>query len=689
MKFNLTKTLVALVCLLCAIGVSAHDFEVGGIYYKISPENNDEVYVTYYGDDSGNVPDEHRYKGNITIPEKVLYHGVSYSVTRIAFRAFYRCYYLTSITIPSSVIVISASAFELCLRLTSVIIPSSVIEIAVSAFEDCQRLTSVIISSGVAEIGRNAFTNCALTSVMIPSSVTTIDFAPFAGCDSLTEIIVESGNSVYDSRENCNAIIETATNTIIQGCENTVMPNSITTIGEGAFYWNSSFTSITIPNSVTVIEREAFWTCPYLEEIVLGSNILYIGENAFHGDDLKTKQDLKTVIIAAITPPRVFESTFTDYDATLIVPKGSVDVYKKHDVWGKFSVIVESENNDDNGDDNNDDNGDDNEDDNGDDDNSEDIEIGDIEITDVNRNWGMLRNDVIENQPYEYEMLDEDETSVIFTKSVDKSTAVFVSYKFDKDDCLCAATLSLPESVKAKEWLDEIFSEFKADIYVEDNLEVKKIDDDIITYDRSSYMDAGDFITVGFSYYEPMEERDDCVDLGLSVRWATMNLGAKSPEGVGNFYAFSETSTKSEYWRENYTYCNNNSDKYIFEYNNPLSNICGTQYDAARKKLGDGWKMPSMYEANELLTLCTWIKETVNGVQVYRVTGPNGNSIIIPIVGRKQQDDDYKTRLELAIGESPSKTSEYCYCITPIAGDLKVDTMFKAWGLNIRPVYTK
>ena len=168
-----------------------------------------------------------------------------------------------------------------------------------------------------------------------------------------------------------------------------------------------------------------------------------------------------------------------------------------------------------------------------------------------------------------------------------------------------------------------------------------------------------------------------------------MNLGAKSPEGVGNFYAFSETSTKLEYWRENYTYCNNNSDKYIFEYNNPLANICGTQYDAATKKLGDGWKMPSMYEATELLTLCTWTKETVNGMEVYRVTGPNGNSIIIPIVGRKRQDDDYKTRLELAIGESPSKTSEYCYSITPIAGILKVDTMFKAWGLNIRPVYTK
>ena len=154
-------------------------------------------------------------------------------------------------------------------------------------------------------------------------------------------------------------------------------------------------------------------------------------------------------------------------------------------------------------------------------------------------------------------------------------------------------------------------------------------------------------------------------------------------------FAFSETSTKSEYWRENYSYCNNNSDKYIFEYNNPLADICGTKYDAATKKLGDGWKMPSMYEANELLTLCTWTKETVNGVQVYRVTGPNGNSIIIPIVGRKRQDDDYKTRLELAIGESPSKTSENCYCITPIAGELTVDTMFKAWGLNIRPVYTK
>jgi hypothetical protein len=98
----------------------------------------------------------------------------------------------------------------------------------------------------------------------------------------LTSIVVEEGNTVYDSRENCNAIIETASNTLINGCKNTTIPNSITSIGDGAFLYCSSLTSITIPNSVTGIGKGAFEGCSSLTSVTIGNSVTSIGGYAFY-----------------------------------------------------------------------------------------------------------------------------------------------------------------------------------------------------------------------------------------------------------------------------------------------------------------------------------------------------------------------------------------------------------------------
>ena len=263
-KFLLTS--IAL--LLCSITISAHDFEVDGIYYNITSSTDKTVEVTRKGSTNGG------YAKSVTIPTMVTYNGETYEVTSIGDEAFYDCSSLTSIEIPNSVTSIASSAFEGCSSLTSIEIPNSVTSIGDRAFLDCSSLTSIEIPNSVTSIGDRAFTLCSsLTSIEIPNSVTSIGDFAFSSCSSLTEIKVAPDNPVYDSRDNCNAIIETKSNTLIAGCASTIIPSSVTSIGDEAFDGCSSLTSIEIPNSVTSIGDEAFYRCSNLKIVINNSNL--------------------------------------------------------------------------------------------------------------------------------------------------------------------------------------------------------------------------------------------------------------------------------------------------------------------------------------------------------------------------------------------------------------------------------
>ena len=163
-----------------------------------------------------------------------------------------------------------------------VIISNSVTSIGKSAFYGCSGLTSVTIGNGVTSIGNQAFDHCTgLTSVTIGNSVTSIGNSAFANCSGLTSIEVASGNTTYDSRENCNAIIEKSTNTLIVGCKNTIIPTSVTSIGYMAFSGCSGLTSIEIPNSVTSIGARAFQICSGLTSITIPNSVTSIGDYTF------------------------------------------------------------------------------------------------------------------------------------------------------------------------------------------------------------------------------------------------------------------------------------------------------------------------------------------------------------------------------------------------------------------------
>ncbi|MBR6046885.1 MAG: leucine-rich repeat protein [Bacteroidaceae bacterium] len=267
------KQIILFILILLPMMANAYDVEINGIYYNLKSETK-QAEVTRGAE----------YTGEIVIPEYVTYESVTYSVTAIGNSAFYGCKGLSSVTIPNSVTNILVGAFQDCTSLTHMEIPNSVTTIDSSTFRGCTGLISLTIPNSVKRINSLAFLGCTnLTSIIIPSSVSFIDQQAFDGCSGLTSISVESGNVTYDSRENCNAIIETSTNTLIVGCKKTIIPGNVTSIGGFAFSRNTGITSIIIPNGVTNIDTWAFNGCSGLTSITISSSVTRIDLNAFDG----------------------------------------------------------------------------------------------------------------------------------------------------------------------------------------------------------------------------------------------------------------------------------------------------------------------------------------------------------------------------------------------------------------------
>lgn len=330
-----------------------YDFQENYTYYRI--DNDEEVSI---------VTNAYVYMNDWDIPSTVDFLGRSYTVRNIEDNAL-KNLVGNNITMPNTIKRIGAKAFA-------------------NSF-----INSITIGDSVEVIGVGAFNESEMRNIYIPKSVNSIGDYAFINTQNLEFITVEEGNPVYDSRENCNALIHSATNRLIAGAGGCrVIPSSVTSIADSAFYGNLRLTEITIPNSInriangafvgcanlskimfsdslksigglaffanisltTVeipnsvesIESGAFGLCSSLQNITLGSRLKFIGTGAFATLTLM-QYSVDSVICLATTPPvmespNCFEGAYGQ--ATLLVPQASLQLYKNDPNWSQFYKIV-------------------------------------------------------------------------------------------------------------------------------------------------------------------------------------------------------------------------------------------------------------------------------------------------------------------------------------------------------------
>lgn len=227
---------------------------------------------------------EYSALNKVTIPAAVVFEDTRYSVVGVGANVFSNTP-LRSVTIENGVETIGNGAFRNCYSLKSVVLPESITNIGREAFAWCNNLDTISIPKKVEVIGDNAFAGTRISEIVIPVTTKSISVYAFENCRYVTSISVDPSNSFYDSRNNCNALIETASNTLIKGTSTTIIPNSVVEIANSAFNGASGLTAISIPNSVTTIGGGAFNDCDALTSIYIPSSVTMIYSNPFTNCD--------------------------------------------------------------------------------------------------------------------------------------------------------------------------------------------------------------------------------------------------------------------------------------------------------------------------------------------------------------------------------------------------------------------
>ena len=286
------KKILVILIIFATFAMKSFGFQSGDLFYTIISTDPPCVRVDRHV--AG-----HAAQGELIIPETVTHEGVVYTVTTIKENAFYMCH-----------------------------------------------ITSVVFSERLTTIEAYAFESCHLTSLHIPAALTSIGAYAFVD-NKFESITVDEANPVYDSRDNCNALIETATNTLITGCHNTIIPNTIVIIGSGAYIHCEKLKSINIPEHVIRIENNVFEDCDSLETVVLPTSLTFIGNHAF------SYCGLTSITSKALVPPTAtydpndpyYYDSFLGTNRTIpiYIPFGTIQAYSQASGWNRFSNFIEED----------------------------------------------------------------------------------------------------------------------------------------------------------------------------------------------------------------------------------------------------------------------------------------------------------------------------------------------------------
>lgn len=295
-----------------------------------------------------------KYLSNVKFPEQLKYIGryafdgctslkdvqLGYYVEHIDTCAFRNSGVAGTIKLDHCMTKVGAGAFEACTYLKSVEMAESeyYIDIDENAFVRCTSLEEIQMVERVKTIKDGAFTATSIRSLYIPASVAYIGRNIVQNVNELTSITVADANTIYDSRDNCNAIIKTSSNTLIIGTHISSIPSTVTAIDDFAFYL-ASMESIDIPDSVKTIGEQAFYGCQNLKSVRIGVGMENIGKWAFYNS-----LNIRDVVVDCQVPPTCY-SDLTFYNdvyakGSLYVPEGTADAYSTATTWKKFNQVV-------------------------------------------------------------------------------------------------------------------------------------------------------------------------------------------------------------------------------------------------------------------------------------------------------------------------------------------------------------
>ena len=623
------RLLSFLVTLLATTALWAYDFQSGKLYYNILSESTVEVtYQVYSYSGSSN-----NYAGltSVTIPASVTNDGKTYKVTSIGKYTFNECTSLTSVDIPGSVTSIGQQAFWKCKSLTSVTLHNGLTSIERSAFGYCYALTSIDVPASVKSIGQSVFSNCKkLTSVTLHEGLTSIGSSAFSSCESLVSITIPESVTSMDV-----AVFSRSPK-----LTSVALPKHLTSITNSMFGECTSLTSIVIPESVTSIGEMAFTVCG-LTSITIPKNVTSIGYCAF-----SYIKSFTSIYVEAQTPPvcdkTCFDGVPTDFP--VYVPCGAKKAYQDSAVWSAFTNIIEGP-------------------------------VYTATVLSSNKNYGTAT--VVSNtcadgltvkatatkEHYHFVRWSDGSTQNPYTLVLTKDTTLTAEFAQDEHTVTATAehgivtgsgtythgtevtlTATADEHYHFVRWSDGNTDNPRTISVTKDSTFTAEFAQDPVAV--SVYDDCNKSgKTYDFRPATGTENGHTWVDLGLpsGLQWASCNVGATTPEDYGNYYAWGETASKTDYSWATYKYANGAGEK-LTKYCSKASygddgftddkTTLEPEDDAAHVNWGGDWRMPTATEMDELLENCIWTWTTQKGINGYQVTSKtNGNSIFLPAAG--------------------------------------------------------